>query len=418
MSGVYYYKILFVGGRARRGIIVTPYSQAHAAAAWIERRLDGVVVDLRRTPDFLVHFVRWSRRITGSTPSPKDLASMMRDIAVMSGSGMPLLEAFRTLADSSPSEASRAIIALSREMLEDLEAGASITEVFERQSDTFPETVRGLVAIGDASGTISPMLQECAEHLNRIIAMKSDVTQAMIYPAFSFAAIFGAAAFWIAVVMPNMIDLFKQMNAKLPPLTVTVLKGAEWLNKNWGYVAIAAAAALGVIIWLWRNDLWFRRQGYRLLHKLPVSRRLLSASGLAFLCEYLAILTRSGLDIVSSLKILEKSTSNLYYKDRIGAIRLYVERGDRISAAMRMVGGFPILMTRMIGVGESSGTMDRQLAYLASEYSLRLRQTVAIIGEIIKPLVVIVAGGVFLVLISALLLPVYDLVRQAMARPM
>jgi len=150
----------------------------------------------------------------------------------------------------------------------------------------------------------------------------------------------------------------------------------------------------------------------------PISRVLVTSSGLAFLAEYLAILTRSGLDVVSSLRILERSTSDIYYEDRLMAVRLYVERGDRISAAMRLIGGFPNLMVRMIAVGEDSGTLDRQLSYLAAEYGKRLKQTVAIIAEIIKPLVVVVAGGVFLVLIMALLLPVYDLVRQSMARPM
>src|SRR5690606_13957368 len=130
------------------------------------------------------------------------------------------------------------------------------------------------------------------------------------------------------------------------------------------------------------------------------------------------ILMRSGLDVVSSLTILENSTADIYYEERIAAMRLYVERGDRISSAMRLIGGFPNLMVRMITVGEDAGSLDRQLSYLAAEYGKRLKQTVATIAEIIKPLVVVVAGGMFLVLLIALLLPVYDLVRQAMARPM
>jgi type II secretory pathway component PulF len=71
----------------------------------------------------------------------------------------------------------------------------------------------------------------------------------------------------------------------------------------------------------------------------------------------------------------------------------------------------------MIAVGEDSGTLDRQLTYLADEYSARLKRTVGTLSELIKPLVVILAGGLFLLLIVALLLPVYDLVRQTMSGP-
>lgn len=75
------------------------------------------------------------------------------------------------------------------------------------------------------------------------------------------------------------------------------------------------------------------------------------------------------------------------------------------------------MMVRMISVGEDTGTLDSQLARLSAEYSLRLQQLITNLSEIIKPLVVLLAGGMFILLIVALLLPVYDLVKQAMSRP-
>jgi general secretion pathway protein F/type IV pilus assembly protein PilC len=417
MSGVFYYEVMFSGGNTTKGVVVTPYERPEAASAWIEKRTDGIVVSLHSMPAGLAQIYRWGRSVTRATPGAKDVAGMMRDVAVMVSSGIPLLEAFRTLAEDDSPEANKAITGLSRLMLEDLSAGATVTEAFARQTEIFPESVRSLVAIGDASGTMGQMLQEAADHLDRVIGMKADAKQAMIYPAFSFLAIFGAAAFWIVYVMPSMVDLFKQMNAKLPPLTVAVLAGAEWLNDHWVLVVGLMVSSLMLLIWTWKTSRPFRRLGYIALHKLPISRVLVTSSGLAFLAEYLAILTRSGLDVVSSLRILERSTPDIYYEERLTAVRLYVERGDRVSSAMRLIGGFPNLMVRMIAVGEDSGTLDNQLSYLAAEYGKRLKQTVAIIAEIIKPLVVVIAGGVFLVLIMALLLPVYDLVRQAMARP-
>lgn len=181
---------------------------------------------------------------------------------------------------------------------------------------------------------------------------------------------------------------------------------------------VAGLAALVVLACLgWSRSLPLRRLTCALLHRTPIVKGILTSSGLAFFAEYLAILTRSGLDIISSFRILERSVRDLYYKERVVAIQQFVERGDRISVAMRQVGGFPAMMVRMIAVGEDSGTLDRQLSYLSTEYSTRLKRMVDTIAEIIKPLVVIVAGGVFLLLIVALLLPVYDLVRQTMSGP-
>ena len=418
MSGVFFYEVMFPGGRTTKGVVITPYERDAAASAWIEKRTNGTLVYLRRMPAGLAQVYRWGRMVSRLSPSAKDVAGLMRDLAVMVNSGIPLLEAFRVVAEDDSAEADKAITQLSRLMLDDLGAGASVSETFARQSDVFPESVRSLVTIGEASGIMAQMLQEAADHMDRVLNMTADAKQAMIYPAFSFLAIFGAAAFWIVYVMPGMVDLFKQMNATLPPITVAVLAGAEWLNGHWVLVVGTVVTTLVALVWLWKSSRSFRRWGYIALHRLPISRILVTSSGLAFLSEYLAILTRSGLDVVSSLRILERSTPDIYYEERLIAIRLFVERGDRISSAMRLIGGFPNLMVRMIAVGEDAGSLDSQLSYLAAEYGKRLKRTVETIAEIIKPLVVVIAGGVFLVLIIALLLPVYDLVRQAMARPM
>jgi general secretion pathway protein F/type IV pilus assembly protein PilC len=80
---------------------------------------------------------------------------------------------------------------------------------------------------------------------------------------------------------------------------------------------------------------------------------------------------------------------------------------------MRRVGGFPAMAVRMISVGEESGSLDKQLDRLAAEYRKRLDVVVNTLSEIIKPALILVAGGLFIFLIVALLLPIYDLVRQS-----
>ena len=127
---------------------------------------------------------------------------------------------------------------------------------------------------------------------------------------------------------------------------------------------------------------------------------------------------RAGVDVVTSLDILGRATTNPYYQTRIVAVRERVMRGEKIAPAMRQTGGFPVLVTRMVAVGEESGSLDKQLHHLASEYRNRLNTLVASLGEIIKPAIIIIAGGVFIFLIVALLLPVYDLIRQTVSTSM
>jgi len=415
MSGVYVYKLLLTGGKSRYGLSFIPVEKDRSARIWLEKVHDAIVLQLYRlSPGWSAVFVFFNR-FSRTSLKQKELAGLLRDLAVMTSSGIAFFDAAQSIAqDDSPGSDPRAA-RVCRQLLEELQSGGTVTSAFARQPEVFPETVRSLALIGDETGSMGAMLMEASGHVDRIVGMKSDVKQAMIYPIFSFATILGAGVFWIVYVLPNLVSLFKQLNAKLPPFTVAFLAVASWLSENLITSLVICASIAAALIVLWTKSIQVRRGGYRLAHRLPISRTLLTSSGLAFFAEYLSILVRAGVDLAGSLKILEDATRDLYYKDRVGAMRAFVQRGDRISAAMRQVGGFPPLIVRMIAVGEDSGTLDRQLSYLSAEYGTRLKRTVDTIAEIVKPLVILLAGALFLVLIVALLLPVYDLVKQTMA---
>jgi type II secretory pathway component PulF len=154
------------------------------------------------------------------------------------------------------------------------------------------------------------------------------------------------------------------------------------------------------------------------LHRLQISRVLMTASGMAHISEHLALLVRAGIDFVGSLDILARSTGDRYYRWRLIKVRDAVARGEGIASAMRRTGGFPPMAVRMIAVGEESGSLDVQLTHLAQEYRKRLENVIRSLSEIIKPAIILLAGGLFIFLIVALLLPVYDLVRQSVQSSM
>ncbi|MEN5207774.1 type II secretion system F family protein [Stenotrophomonas terrae] len=414
---VYYYRLLLNSGRVRSGVTQLSVERDASARMWLEKNFDAVVLTLYRLPGWLAETQRSLSHLFKPTIKPVELAGMLRDLAVMTSAGIPVMEALRAVANEVGSGPTSNPAKLARRLLEELDAGATFSEAFARYPDAFPETVRNLVMIGDETGSMDRMLKEAADHVERISKMTADTRQALIYPAFVFSAIFAAGGFWIYYVIPNLSDLFKQMNAKLPPLTIAVMKGSEWLIGHFTWI-VAGMVLAAFALWVtWRHSRPFRRAAHYTLHKLPIAKTIMYSSGLAFFTEYMALLIRAGVDMVSSLQVMERAMQDEYYRDRIIAIRQVLERGDRVSAAMRQVGGFPSMMVRMIGVGEDTGTLDSQFSRLSEEYSLRLQRLITNLSEIIKPVVVLFAGGMFVFLIVALLLPVYDLVQQAITAP-
>ncbi|MBS7456800.1 type II secretion system F family protein [Coralloluteibacterium stylophorae] len=411
---VYYYRILLSGNRVKTGIAQLSVERDSSARIWLEKNFDATVLALHRLPGWLAETQRSLAKLFRPTIRPAELSGMLRDLAVMTASGIPVLEALRAVANEVGTGRASNAARLARRLLDELDAGASMSDAFARYPDAFPETVRNLVMIGDETGTMDRMLAESADHVERVSRMTADTRQALIYPAFVFSAIFAAGGFWIYYVIPNLAELFTQMNAKLPPLTIAVMAFSEWLTGHIGTILVGMVLGAFALWVTWRNSRAFRRTTHYTLHRLPIARTIMFSSGLAFLTEYMALLIRAGVDMVSSLQVMERAMRDEYYRDRIIAIRQVLERGDRMSSAMRQVGGFPSMMVRMIGVGEDTGTLDGQFSRLSEEYSLRLQRLIANLSEVIKPVVVLLAGGMFILLIVALLLPVYDLVKQAM----
>lgn len=412
----YYYRVLLPHGALKSGLLRLAVERELSVRLRLESETDGTVVSLWCLPSWLAGALDMSIGIFRQQIRTEDLAGFLRDLGLMMRAGVPALEGLKTLVDESDMSGNKAVFMIARHMCDDLNAGVSMTEAFNRHPNVFPETVRNLVAIGDQSGTLDRMLGECAEHVERIMNIKRDIKTALIYPAFVFSTIFGVAAFWIYYVVPNMARLFKQLQAKLPPLTEWLVSFADIVTKHMPWVILLITTLITGLVILFRKSEKFQIASYTILHRLPIARTLLVSSGMAHMTEHLSILVRAGVDMVSSLRILGRATKDRYYRFRLLEISESVSRGESVSSSMRRTGGFPAMVVRMISIGEESGSLDNQLSHLAAEYRKRLEVLVKSLAEILKPVIILVAGGLFLFLIVALLLPIYDLVRQSVGQ--
>lgn len=412
----YFYQILLSTGREKLGFIDLNYSSIESVKYWIETKYDGYVVKIYEIPIWLTKIKDSFLGVFSTQIDKKELYSFLYDLAVMMQCGITIADAVEELSNTTDNKySSKKIIDIALQLHHELNSGSSVSEAFDRMKNIFPMSVRSLIKIGDETGTLDKMLMEAANHLQRINDMKSNIKQAMIYPAFVFFAIFGVSAFWIIYVIPNLSSLFKQMNAKLPDFTLAVLNGAEFISDNWTLILSLILIFFIVNIYSYHNFKIYKFKLFYFLHKLPISNKIVSSSVLAFYSEYLSVFIRSGVEIILSLKILKEVTTDPVYEEKISKISHFVENGDLLSTAMKRTGGFPPVMLRLIVVGEKTGTLDQQLSMLSVEYSKKLNGIIATLSEILKPLVILVAGGIFTIMIVALMLPIYDLISQAMS---
>lgn len=413
----FYYRVLSPTGRVRSGVLQLAVEHRFSARVWLEKHHEGVVLTLLNIPHWLAVVMNSLGGLFDRRVRPPELAGLLRDLGVMLGAGVPMLAALDALVEENRETGQHRVARVAQSLADELGAGASISEAFAKHPDVFPETVLNLVHIGQESGAIDRMLIEAAEHVERVNRMGRDARRALIYPTFVIAALVLVSAVWIFYVIPNLADLYRQMNIELPKVTAALLDFSEIAS---GHVELSLLAALVVVVLpivLVRVSWRFRSRLHRLGHRLPISRVIMRASGMAFITEHLALLVAAGLDMSRSLAVLSRSINDEYYRSRIIATHRHVQRGERLAAAMKQVGGFPAMAVRMIAVGEETGTTTNQLRFLAEEYRQRFDHIMESLAEILKPAIIIALGLMFVLFVVAMYLPIYDLIRQAMAPP-
>ena len=402
------YKLIAPNGKPSSGVIKLPYQDEISTASYLERN-GSMAIYVSKLTQFgtiipKLRSLRLFKRL-----KRKDQVELFNNLSLLLRSGMPLTTALEEVAGSIKNPAMASNI---QDIVSAIQGGMSFSEAAKKFSDIFSPTVIYLIRIGEETGRLDEMLKEASEHVNRIQSIISDTKKALLYPIFVFISLGIGLAFWLYYVVPKILELFKEMNVTLPNITVFLLRTSDFFQAYFIYLFIGVITIIFGLLTARKGSRQFRKITDWLMVKLPVSGTIVSASNLAHISEYFSLLIKAGINILQAIKILSESIKNEMYRDKLDEIGKSLKKGSSISEAFEDVSVFPTFVTRMINIGEVSGTLEEQLGYIAEEYSKKLSTLVEMIGKMIEPIVLVVAGAIFAVIFLALLLPVYDMVSQ------
>ena len=402
------YKLIAPNGKPSSGVIKLPYQDEISTASYLERN-GSMAIYVSKLTQFGTIFPKLRSIRLFKRLKRKDQVELFNNLSLLLRSGMPLTTALEEVAGSIKNSAMASNI---QDIVSAIQGGMSFSEAAKKFSDIFSPTVIYLIRIGEETGRLDEMLKEASEHVNRIQSIISDTKKALLYPIFVFISLGIGLSFWLYYVVPKILELFKEMNVTLPNITVYLLQVSDFFQAYFIYLFIGVITIILGLLTARKGSRQFRKITDWLMVKLPVSGTIVSASNLAHISEYFSLLIKAGINILQAIKILSESIKNEMYRDKLGEIGKSLKKGSSISEAFEDASVFPTFVTRMINIGEVSGTLEEQLGYIAEEYSKKLSTLVEMIGKMIEPIVLVVAGAIFAVIFLALLLPVYDMVSQ------
>ena len=390
-------------GRERKGVIEgdTP---RHVRQLLREQGLLPVAVDEvvekkesgPRTPLSL----RFQRGLSAA-----DLALITRQLATLVKSGLPLEEALLAVSQQTDKPRVRSIVLGVRSKVME---GHTLADGLSDFPGSFPEIYRATVAASEQSGHLDAVLERLADYTDNRQQLRSRTLSAMLYPVLLFAVCVAIVFFLLVSVVPKVVEVFRTSEAQLPWLTQLLIAGSDFMRDYGIWLVIVIAGA----IWLftrWLRVESNRRRWHTFLLGLPLVGKVVRGSNTARFARTLSTLTASTVPVLEALRISSEVVTNLPMKAAVEEAAVRVREGAPIGRSLAASRVFPPMMIHLISSGETSGELDTMLERAAVHQERELDSILQAVVGLLGPLMILVMGGLVLVIVLAMLLPIFEL---------
>ena len=142
---------------------------------------------------------------------------------------------------------------------------------------------------------------------------------------------------------------------------------------------------------------------------IPFIGKLISQTFLSMFCKTMSTLLSSGVSVVQTLDILKNMTKNEQIKSSVLQVKGRIVEGSNIATAMSDTGFFPSVVSKMVQVGEESGSLPSVLDKTGDYYEKKVDTSITALMGILEPIMIVMVGSVVLVIVLALYLPVFSM---------
>ena len=337
-----------------------------------------------------------------------DVIECVRNLSVMLKAGIPLLSALEDSIDATENKTLKSALS---DVKKEIELGMNFSDALSRQRRVFPDIFIRLARVGESTGRLDTSLSDVADHLQRIEDLSQAIKRSLFYPVFAIVTTTGAMIFWFVYVLPKIMNVIQEMGVELPFITRALMAVSNTISTYW-YVIFGIVICLVAAVLFSRSREKTRYYYDFVLLKIPIVKLIVYNKLLALFAEQMRILIVAGLTIDRTLDIVAGVIDNLVFRRAILAVRENVLLGSRISDTLKDQKIFPPMVTRMVSAGERSGNLDMQFSFLSGYYIKKLDDISSKLGKMIEPILLSIVGVVFILILMAVLMPVYDLVSK------
>jgi len=337
----------------------------------------------------------------------KDVAVFTRQLATMIDAGLPLVQSLDILSMQQESKTFKAVI---KGIKDDVEGGSTFAGALRKHPKVFDDLYVNLVVAGEEGGILDNVLNRLAIYIEKAEALKKKVKSALVYPSTIVAVAVLVVAVLMIFVIPVFDKMFASMGHTLPLPTQIVILISNVLKK---YVFLLVVA-LVVLFFLFRRY-YATEKGKMavdtLILKFPVFGILFRKVAVARFSRTLSTLITSGVPILDGLTITSKTAGNKLIEQAIMKARTSISEGETIAEPLGRSEVFPPMVTQMIAVGESTGSLDSMLTKIADFYEEEVDVAIATLTSLLEPFLMVFLGVTVGGIVIAMYLPIFKIAQ-------
>ncbi|MBE0494041.1 MAG: type II secretion system inner membrane protein GspF [Thiomicrospira sp.] len=337
--------------------------------------------------------------------STADLSLITRQLATLLQAGMPLTQSLQSVAVQAESRMMQRFLT---SVHSQVAQGYSLAQALAQTPFSVGQDYMATIHAGEESGHLEAVLSRLADTIEQQERLRKKVQGALIYPMMMVVVAIAIVFFLMAYVVPKVVTVFDNMSQTLPPLTQGMLTVSDFVqNQTWLILFSLLALVLG-FKWLMRFEKW-KFRWHNLLLNTPLLKKFLIYNAVAKWSRTLGVLVASGVPVKTALHISSQVMTHLPLRQRVLELEESVRKGQALSQAMKDSRVFPPLLLNLVQTGENSGQLDEMLLKGASHYEYQVETSAATLVSLLEPLLIITMGGVVLMIVLAIMLPIFEM---------
>ena len=386
---LYQYTALDAQGKKRSGLI-----EAHGEKEAKEKLREQGVMIMTMTQKTAASS---RENLKGET-----LLNFTVQLSQLVNAGIPLYQSLLALEEQYRNESIHRIIL---SLCEQIKAGSTLSQAMSGYPVSFNKLYCSMIAAGESVGALNIVLDKLSLLLSKQMKLKRQIITAMIYPTILGGFSLLIITLLMTFVVPSIEGIFE--GRKLNSFTSAVLTASHVFRDYWWLYIPAFVGSIVLLFFKLRSPsgrVWMERT----FLKVPLVRTLIIQTCIARFCRTMGTLLQGGLPMIDAMHISREVMRNVVLEEEIKKAEGKIIEGSSLSAELSKSKWVPVMVSRMLAVGEDSGTTTIMLNKIADMYEDNLEKTLDRLMAMAQPLILVFMGAIIGAILMAILLPLTD----------